>query len=183
MSCLPFDEFIKKINDKFSSKTSKIDLKNITKPMQKMLNKEEVSKEDVEQCNQDTEGGIKQVTQEFADAAVECTKVSVNDSPEEKKAKVTYFVKIKQFLSSIFDWILGLLKECINKILSCIRSVGNAIYSSVSSVGNAIYSSVSSAISSVYYCFSEGVSQVAVYLGWSVPAVIPEKQQEEKKNV
>ena len=158
-----FDVEMKGLHEKIFSNTSDIDVEDITKPMEKMLNKEEVSEEDVEQCNQDTEKSIKQTAQKFVDAAVEGTKVHVNDSPEEKKAKVTYFVKVKQLLNRMFNWLLKLMKECFDKIRS-------------SCIGNAI--------SSVYYYFREKVSQfVAYFRGKSDNDSESSEQQRESDSV
>ena len=121
-------ETMDRCEKEFTSNTSKISLKNITKPMQKIIDREEVSKEEIQQINQEMKHGINKTAQDVAGEAYKTAEIHANDTPEEKKSKITFYEKISQFLKRIFDGILEILKECFDAIWSIPGSVKDAIY-------------------------------------------------------
>ena len=97
-SCCPFgygdDANMHGLFGSFFSRVSDIDIKGVSEPFQKILNKEEVTKEEVKQTNQETRDGLHKVASKIADAAADASEIGMDDTPEEKKAKVTFYVKV-----------------------------------------------------------------------------------------
>ena len=125
----------------FLSNTSDANLEDIAKPMKRILSKEEVSEEEIQQFNKEMKDIIDTTAQNFADKAFETSKIRVDDTAEEKKSKVGFYVRICAYLKGIFNGILKTLKECFN----------------------AIYGSVKEAISNAYSNFCNYISEVKAY--------------------